>query len=119
MAAGRFGGIATERRHPAETVIEAVRALGLPMEEYRMMFSSYSWTIEFLDGALVYSARDCGFSGPPRLTLTGNRALRLVCHRLGVVQPRQFEDEDRVPQAAELERQLIAELAARVADPPQ
>jgi hypothetical protein len=74
------------------------------------MFSSISEKVDLLDGYLYYYAADYGFSGPPTLTLHGNRALRLVCYRLGLRQPRQFSDEDKMPSSLELETQLLEQL---------
>lgn len=88
----------------------AIRGLGLPYNEYRLMFACARDHMAVLDGGLEYSAADVGFSGSPQLTLYGNRALRLVCHRLGVRQPKRFPDEDEVPWPEELEMELLMQV---------
>lgn len=75
-----------------------------------MRFSCSVERMPLLDGKLYHNSADCGFSGSPTLTLSGNRALRLVCCRLGVKQPRQFPDEPSLPTPQELEQELLAQL---------
>ncbi len=65
-----------------------------------------SWELNavFLDGGLV--ARDgtyaptCG--PPPGAWIVGETALRFACYVLGLIQPRRFSTESRVPQFREL-----------------
>ncbi len=92
------------------TVWNSIRAIGPKSERQSGMFNSLSENIDLLDGNLYYYAADYGFSGPPTLTLHGNRALRLVCYRLGLRQPRQFSDEGEIPSSLELETQLLEQL---------
>lgn len=88
----------------------AIRGLGLEYAKRRFMFACAQDSMKVLDGSLEYYAADVGLSGPPRLTLYGNRALRLVCHRLGLRQPRRFPDEDEVPWPEELEMELLMQV---------
>lgn len=94
----------------AQVVRHAVRSFGIPSNEFRTMFSSYREHIWFLDGGLDFYAADYGFSGPPWMHVRGTQALRLICHRLGIVQPRQLYDEDEVPSLAAIEGRLRAEV---------
>jgi hypothetical protein len=111
-------GIRGEDRYPARIVMDVVRALGFPTREYRFMFSSYTEETKFLDGGLFYNANDQGFSGPPTLDVEGNETLRLLCHRLGIVQPRRFEDEKRAPNLARIETRFRSELMLNVLTTP-
>lgn len=98
-----------------ETVWSAIRALGPEYREHAGMFNSRKHDMKLLDGGLYFNAADVGFSGPPTLHLIGNRALRLVCHRLGLKQPKRFPDEKRVPELAELETELLDQIRQEAA----
>lgn len=70
-----------------------------------------SWVdVEFLDGGVYYYG-PC--EGRPFATLdvTGNKAVRLLCHRLGLRQPKRFPDEEIVPDCADLEWELWCQLS--------
>lgn len=103
-------GIKSEDEYPARVVMDVVKALGFPTRKYQFMFSSYTEDTKFLDGGLFFNANDQGFSGPPTLNIEGIEALRLVCHRLGIVQPRRFEEEKRAPNLARIETRFRSEL---------
>ena len=103
-------GVNTEEGGLSGDLVYAVKNLGIETSEHRTMFNSLSWSVDFLDGGLHHYAADYGFSGPPTLDLSGNKALRLVCHRLGIVQPRRFRGESEIPSVAALEAELRAEV---------
>jgi hypothetical protein len=112
-AAGLFavkGAAGTGGDHLCFEICRAVASLGRTEKRWPGMFSSASETIYLLDGQLYSYAADYGFSGSPTLDLYGNHALRLVCHRLGLRQPRQFPDEESVPSMEQLETELLEEL---------
>lgn len=120
-AAGVFavkGAAGTGDPHWRDEVFRAVCHLGRRDERWRGLFTSGGGTVSLLDGKLSWYSADYGFSGLPTMDLYGNRALRLVCGRLGLRQPRRFPDEDRVPTLAELEADLLEQLNRPPEKPP-
>jgi hypothetical protein len=112
-------GVNSDDNGTAAAVQYVVSNLGIRKVEVRNMFSSYRSGSSFLDGGLSFEAHDYGFSGPPMLDLSGTKALRLVCHRLGIVQPRRFAHETEPPDLAAIEREFRNEvLLAALSEPP-
>ncbi len=97
-------------RYLCDEVFTAVCGLGRLDDGWRRSLTSGGGAVFFLDGQLLWDNADDGCSVSPTMELRGNRALRLVCSRLGLRQPRQLLDEDRVPRVMELEAELLGQV---------
>lgn len=68
-------------------------------------FSEY---VPFMDGGFIHEPEPVQ-NRPLRLQVLGNRAMRLICHRLGLVQPKKLTGESVVPNLADLESDLVGD----------
>ena len=110
--AAEFGvrGISSFKRDPdCSPVYCAAMALGVDVSSSSGMWDTYQVDVSILDGYLRY-VQPCEGRGFATLDVEGNDAVRLLAHRLGIVQPRRFPDEPTAPDCAELEWRLWQEL---------
>ncbi len=93
----------TELGDVARAVVET---LGVPGSRRSSMFSAAYAERWFLDGG--WSSRDgYGFASVSGEWITGYRALRFVCARMGLRGPRRLKGESEVPSRAELETEFL------------
>lgn len=85
-------------------VSEAVNSLAVPHVVDVQMYSYRNEAAAFLDGGMFTRS---GYNNSI-FWIVGPRAVRLLCGRLGIAQPRQRAGEPKAPSLDELESELLA-----------
>ena len=98
----------TVRRSYYNEVNNLVESLDLNEHHKGGLFSTWYWATPLIDG-YVLTNQTYGFpsgSLPTGLRVVGANPLRLICHLLGLTQPRKFASEKLVPKVETLVAQL-------------